>query len=488
MYMSVAAHVLTLKRISAESPALKLLSSAHAPVILAIIREYFGEGVQRRPAAELYENMVQDFRMIRDDIELARTPQQYINDWVKAGYFLRSAGTTSSGEMIEPSEDALYAMDVASRLSAPRSTATASRIESLSASLQVLARDTDPDISSRLLRLERERDLLEEQIARVSRGDFDLLSPAQVKERVNDILDAAAGVPADFTRVRQELEELNRSLRRQLLDPEGTRGAVLEQIFQGVDLISESDAGKSFTGFYAVLIDQEKSAYIDDWIEHILSRAESHALTPDERMRIRRLFRDFEQGGYEVNLMMTNLARSLRHYVTSEQFNEDRRMVELLRETRGLAADAVAASNLSPLARMTTPLVRIGMQVSSISALRLKNPGEEFVEDEPTIIEPEEPDIQALLDMVRESEIDMEELMDAVRSGVDKHGTCTVGTILTDHPATQGLASVVGLQYLGLMHGLPTEHNETVTWDEDGTPRAARITGRYFDSTSIREM
>lgn len=163
-------------------------------------------------------------------------------------------------------------------------------------------------------------------------------------------------------------------------------------------------------------------------------------------------------------------------------------MVELLRETRGLAADAVAASNLSPLARMTTPLVRIGMQVSSISALRLKNPGEEFVEDEPTIIEPEEPDIQALLDMVRESEIDMEELMDAVRSGVDKHGTCTVGTILTDHPATQGLASVVGLQYLGLMHGLPTEHNETVTWDEDGTPRAARITGRYFDSTSIREM
>lgn len=486
--MSVAAQALTLKRVVSDSPALKLLSSSHAPVILAIIGEYFSDGIRRRSASELYEQMVQDFRMIKGEFEFPRTPQQYVNDWVKAGYFLRSAGTTSSGEMIEPSEDALYAFDISSRLTAPRSAATASRIESLSTSLQVLARDTDPDISSRLKRLERERDLLEEQISRVSRGDFELLSQAQVKERVADILDAAAGVPADFARVRHELEELNRSLRRQLLDPEGTRGAVLEEIFRGVDLISESDAGKSFNGFYAVLIDQEKSAYIDDWISNILSRPESGVLSTEERMRIRRLFRDFEQGGYEVNLMMTNLARSLRHYVTSEQFNEDRKMVELLRETRGLAADAVAAQELSPLAKMTTPLVRIGMQVSSISALKMKNPGDEFVEEEPTRVEPDEPDIAALLASVRESEIDMEELMDAVRSSVAKHGTCSLATVLTDHPATQGLASVVGVLYLGLTHGLPTGESEIVTWDENGHRRSARVSGHYFDATSIKEM
>lgn len=488
MLMSVAAQALTLKRVTADSPTLKLLSSSHAPVILALISKYFHDGVQRLPAAELYEHMVQDFRQLRGEFELPRTPQQYINDWVKAGYFLRSAGSTSSGEMIEPSEDALHACDVATRLTAPRSSATASRIESLSASLQVLARDTDPDITSRLDRLERERNLLDEQIARVNRGDFELLSSAQVRERVADILDAAAGVPADFARVRHELEELNRSLRRQLLDPEGTRGAVLEEIFQGVDLISESDAGKSFTGFYAVLIDQEKSTHIDAWINSILSRPESDALSTEERMQIRRLFRDFEQGGYEVNLMMTNLARSLRHYVTSEQFNEDRKMVELLRETRGLAADAVAASNLSPLSKMTTPLVRIGMQVSSISTLKLKNPGDELVEDEPILIEPEEPDIAALLDLVHESEIDMESLMDSVRLAVDKHGTCTMATVLKEQPADQGLASVVGLLYLGLTHGLPTGTVETVSWGEEETTRSAHVTGRYFDSTSIEEM
>lgn len=269
--------------------------------------------------------------------------------------------------------------------------------------------------------MEGERDVLEEQIARGHRGDFALLFPAQVKERVSDIFASVAGVPADFTRIRHGLEELNRSLRRPLLDPEGTRGDVLEEIFQEVDPISESDAGKSFNG-------------IDAWIDRHSPPGNAH--------RSRRLFRDFEQGGYEVNQMMTNLTRSLPHYVTSEQFNPDRKMVERLWETRSLAADAVAASEISPLSKMTTPLVRIGMQVSSVSSLKLKNPGAELVEDEPVLIESEQPD--------------METLMGSVRLAVDNHGTCTIATVLKDHPADQGLASVVGLLYLGLTHGLPT--------------------------------
>lgn len=491
--MSVAARALALRRVSGESPAARLLASPHAPVILAIVAGHFDDGTRRRPAVEVYELMVQDFRALRGEFDMPRKPQEYVNDWVRAGWFVRSAGTVQSGELLEPSEDALYARDVFARWERPHTAATASRIESISASLQALARDTDPDISSRLERLQRERDELDRRIGQVSRGEFDLLSPAQVKERVADILDAAAGVPADFARVRHELEELNRSLRRQLLDPEGTRGDVLREIFNGVDLIRTSDAGRSFNGFYAVLMDQERSAFIDDWIASILARPEAAALSAEERGRIRRLFRDMEDGGADVNLMMTHLARSLRHYVTSEQFNEDRRMVELLRETRGLAAKAATASELSPIHRMVTPLVRIGMPVHSVSALRLKNPGEELVEEAPSKVEPETADIESLLGLVRESEIDMEELMGAVAASVDKRRVATVSAVLRDHPATQGLASVVGLLYLGLRHGQPATDAEMVSWveqDPGGTERTrtARIPGWFFDTTAVEEM
>lgn len=491
--MSVAARALALRRVAQESPAARLLASNNAPVILAIVTEHFEDGARRRPAVEVYELMVQDFRALRGEFEMPRKPQEYINDWVRAGWFVRTAGTAQSGELLEPSEDALYARDVMARWEAPHSAVTASRIESISASLQALARDTDPDISSRLARLQRERAELERRIDQVARGEFDLLTPVQVKERVNDILAAAAGVPADFARVRHELEELNRSLRRQLLDPAGTRGEVLQEIFNGVDLISESDAGRSFNGFYSVLIDQERSAFLDDWITSILARPEARELSIEDRGRVRRLFRDMEDGGADVTLMMTHLARSLRHYVTSEQFNQDRRMVELLRETRSLAAAAATANELSPIHRMSTPLVRIGMPVHSISALRLKNPGEEFVTETPTLLEPSTADIDALLELVRESEIDMDELMDAVSASVGKHGTPTVATVLSEHPATQGLASVVGLLYLGLRHGQPALNTEQVSWsevapDHPARTRTAQIPGWFFDATAVEDM
>ena len=62
-------------------------------------------------------------------------------------------------------------------------------------------------------------------------------------------------------------------------------------------------------------------------------------------MSLRRLIRNIEDSGDEVNSVMTDIARSLRHYVASEQFAEDRRMIEPIRETRALAADAVENSD-----------------------------------------------------------------------------------------------------------------------------------------------
>ena len=75
-----------------------------------------------------------------------------------------------------------------------------------------------------------------------------------------------------------------------------------------------------------------------------------------------------EETSFEVNQTMTGLARSLRHYVSSEQFAEDRRMIELLREARGMAIDAAQASELKAFHRMDTPLQRIGMSIHSVSA------------------------------------------------------------------------------------------------------------------------
>lgn len=124
---SVAARALALRRVSQESPAARLLASDRAPGILAIVAEHFDEGTRRRPAVEVYELMVQDFRALRGEFDMPRKPQEYVNTWVRAGWFNRTVGTAHSGELLELSEDALYVRDVMARWEAPQAAVAASR-------------------------------------------------------------------------------------------------------------------------------------------------------------------------------------------------------------------------------------------------------------------------------------------------------------------------------------------------------------------------
>ena len=487
--MALQARALTFKRQKEQSAAVRLLHADNAPVVLAMIAEYFPRGAEPRPAGEVYELMAADFALLRDTFDLPKSPQSYCNDWVKAGWLVRKSGTQVTGETLEPSEDGLVALQMMDRVGGPYSAVTASRVASISNALQDLARDTDPDISTRLKHLRRQRDRVDEMIADVERGVFELPSDASVQERVGDILGMASAIPSDFARVRHQLEVLNLDLRRQLLDPEGSRGDVLAEIFAGVDVISESDAGRSFNGFYRLVVDAEHGAWVESWIGEILQRVGPEVMDSKTRSQFRNLFRNLEDAGYEVNRMMTRLARNLRNYVSSEQFAEDRRMIELLRDTRRLAAEAAEAEELSPTKRMETPLQRIGMAVSSVAQMKLADPGAEVITSDVKRFEASEGDAEALLALVRESEIDLEELSAAVADAVAELGKPSIADVLEHHPATQGLASVVGLVYLAMRFGVQLDGRESVQFEEDdGAVRLATLPLFTFDTTSVEEM
>lgn len=479
--MSLVSHALGFTRFRRTSPVMSLLRSEHLPVVLAVVAGYFPEGAVARPVQEIYALLDEDLRnLTAEGFSLPRGPQDYVGDWVRTGWFIRRPGTSRTGETIEPSEESLAVLDALQRWDRPHRVVSASRMESLSQALQTLARESDPDVGQRLAELEREREQIEELIEATHRGEFEVLTSAQIRERVGDVLDLAASIPADFARVRQELGDLNRQLRRQLLDPEDPRGDVLEEIFHGVDLIGESDAGRSFNSFFDVLLDRERSALIDRWIRDVLGREATRDIPEELRVRLHRVFRDMEESSYEVNQEMTFLARSLRHYVTTDEFAENRRMVQLLRETRHAAAQAVQAGAVHPVNKMETPLVRIGMQLRSVAALRLRNPGEERVEEQPEKVSEVELDTNTLLAEIRASEIDFAELEEAVAGVLARQASATVAEVMHQHPPTQGLASVVGLLHLVMRTGVPTDSPQEIQWEDEGTVRRARISGWRF--------
>ena len=73
----------------------------------------------------------------------------------------------------------------------------------------------------------------------------------------------------DFHSVRDEFRQLNHRLREQIMENDGPRSEVLEQLFAGVDLISRSDAGRTFKAFWNLLLDSERSMDLDQALDDV---------------------------------------------------------------------------------------------------------------------------------------------------------------------------------------------------------------------------
>jgi hypothetical protein len=89
--------------------------------------------------------------------------------------------------------------------------------------------------------------------------------------------------------------------------------------------------------------------------------------------------------------------------------------------------------------------------------------------------------LEAVGELVAHSEIDFRSLKECIRGVLTSRDQVSIAEILDEHPAKQGLGSVVGYLALGSRHGMKTQHKETVQWQGlDGIERRARIPRVYF--------
>jgi hypothetical protein len=98
-------------------------------------------------------------------------------------------------------------------------------------------------------------------------------------------------------------------------------------------------------------------------------------------------------------------------------------------------------------------------------------------------------DIGTVGELVAQSEIDFRTLKANIRSVLEISSQVSVGEVLEQHPAAQGLGSVVGLVALGSKYGLKSENTETVSWTgNDDQKRSAKIPKIFFLRERIDEL
>lgn len=477
------ADVFTLSRLAKESPAWTLLRAHNAPAILAILSATF-KGENRPIAAHDFistvEPLLADIREQTGE-ELPKTATAYVNDWVKAGYLVRRSPKELHEETYELSPDSHTALDYAMQLANPQHTVTKSRLSTLMASLHSLAAETDPDEATAIARLEAQRDSIQRQIDSIHAQGVNVIAAGEATERAREILSLVSDLPADFARVQAEVEKVNVELRQSIVEDDRTAADVLDNVFRGVDMIEQSEAGKAFGGFYDLLLNPELSHRFDATLESVMSRDFVVELEPDERLQLQLLMSTLDSASGQVHDSMTNLSRSLRRFVQSREAESQQALAKAINEANAVALQ-IARKGIIPGHHVCLELELSTHQAKSVSSWKLFDPQDYRIEAGVEVAESGVVDLEEVRRHIRESEIDWEELAGAVNNAVKRRGVASVGDVLQDHPATQGVASVIGVIALVEKHGRRTEGTEYLRWDsQSGQSWQARYPVFVFD-------
>ncbi|WP_263310822.1 DUF3375 domain-containing protein [Brachybacterium atlanticum] len=466
-----------------EGP-LQLLRRDHAPYILGTLAEHLG-GVERtRLAADLYDLVDADLEELRlHEVDLPRSAQHYCATWVEQGFLTRRAARAERTEEFSLTEHAHAALRILDQVHRPREAVTRSRLALLTDRLRTLAQDTDPDSTRRIAELEAERSRISALIDMIREHGAEPMPADQALEAAEELFSLALDVPSDFTRVRGALEDLHRQLRLGLVEHDGPQGEILDQLFLGVDAIEGSEAGRSFSAFHAMLIDPVQEARFHEAVDALASRPFAAALGTERVLYLQSYLSRLQRDSHQVRHAMIDLSRSLREFVRSRQFEEFRALADRLRRPQRLGLEI--APHVRPHTRLEVELTLSTFTPRSVGQFRLLSPGEATADDPLKTTEAGTLDLDALRATIRESEIDLAELETAVDAVLATQPTATIGEVLTAFPATQGLASVVGLVVLAQRHEQPGREDvaeELVRWETQHGVRSARLPMLTFTS------
>lgn len=478
--MKTRSRVATWQRVR-QQPTWKLLAAGNAPITAALLQSLLFDGERQLPASLLYERLARELEDLRDaGHDLPRTAQAYVSEWLAAGWLERRFPGGSSEEQYELSTQAIAALRFLASLDSTRSVATESRLALVIQQLVQLARETDADRGNRLAELVAERARIDARIDAVEQGRVEVLDDARALERAREIIALADELAEDFRHVRDDFQKLDRDFRERIIADDRQRGEVLEALFAGADVIAESESGRSFEAFWRLLTDAEQSAQLEGAVDAVTDRPFARRLDRSERGFLLHLTRTLLERGGHVHDVLQHFARSLKGFVQSRAYLEQRRLHRLLKQAQNDALnlrDAVRGNE-----SIGYTLTLSSARVNSLSRWRLNDPRASAVDGSMARGEEAAISLDSVAELVAASEIDFRTLRQHVHALLGDETPCSVGSVLARYPAEQGLGSVVGYVAMGSRHGVqvPGRH-ESVSWHgEDGRERRARIPLLYF--------
>lgn len=333
----------TLATLRDRHPAWRLLASPHAPLVASFLRRVFVlPNVRTMREADLVQALEDDLFALREQLGEAAYPkraQDYLNDWAAPdkGWLRKfyKPGTDEAQFDLTPATEKAIAWLVT--LTERPFVGTESRLLTLFALLEQISAGTESDPARRVQELQRKRAQLDADIARAQAGEVPLLDDTSIKERFLQFQQLARELLADFREVEHNFRQLDRSVREKIALWDGSKGELLDSIMGERDAIADSDQGRSFRAFWDFLMSSSRQEALSEHLERALALPQVIELKPEPRTR--RMHHDWLEAGEHTQRTVAQLSQQLRRFLDDRVFQENRRILDLL---RGIESKALA--------------------------------------------------------------------------------------------------------------------------------------------------
>lgn len=446
-----------------KDPLWTFLASDNAPKNLALLQILLFDNERRLKESVMIDRLGRLLNQMSDDTVTREEVVKLLADWRNYKYVLRTLPPKDDEPVYELTVPAFEAISFISSQTQERISPTGSRLELLIHAIRKLVDDTDMNKERRIQRLEEEKRRLEKRIEAIRNGLIKPPSEMEVHAQILDIVNMIESMDSDFLRVRDRFNQLANNLHLEILKSSGSRGDVLERIFAGYDSIRESDEGKTFEKFYTYLYEELTSREMDGLIETLEGRQFWSETEDRYRDVIGSVMSNLNERTSETQQVMRRLATSLRHFVRSKDYLKNRRLQELIDETKKLSSEVAATGQLRPF----DPVIILPYstaQIRSIGEGDLYNPefsaDGESLERSPAV----EIDLMALAEQLAASEINFAWLKETITLCLKESPVVSIGHVLSKYPATQGLASVVGYIHIAMDKADQLSGTETIEW------------------------
>lgn len=437
----------TLRRVH---PAWRLLAADHAPFILAFLHRTFIEpNVRSLPEPELLTRLEDHLFHLRErkgGEVFKRAAKEYLEDWSSSGRAWLRKYYPPEGD--DPFFDLTPATEKAiawvKALGEKQFVGTESRLMTVFELLRQLAEGTQEDPETRIAELERRKGRIEEEIQGIREGRLNIMEPTQIRDRFLQMSATARGLLGDFREVEQNFRDLDRSVRDRIAAWNGSKGALLQDVFGENDAIRDSDQGRSFQAFWDFLMSQDRQEEFTALLETVIRLPAVSELRPDRRLL--KIHFDWLQAGEQAQRTVARLSAQLRRYLNDQAALENRRIMQLL---KSIEQHAIAIRDIPA----PGPASALGMEIDDPA------PTVELSMNRPLYSPPLKPVISdgnlesgeggfaadALYDR---KYVDKEILKGRIRKLLQARSQVTLEDLVATFPLEQGLSEVIA--YLSL--------------------------------------